>query len=193
MSQATQVAHPLDVPRTLRRAVLALAVVALALAVAVRLNAPTSRAQALVGHAAPAFALPAEVNGSRLPGTISLPAHSGHPLLLVFAYSLCPQCLNEIQTARDLQARGASRGLGALYIDSPGETPAIANAYFQRLGVIAPILLDGQGAVAARYGIGYYPTIILIDAHGSVRYVASGEASSANLSRALDALLASGR
>lgn len=192
MSQPAPDVKRWDNTGALRRVVLALAVVALALAVAVRVNAPTSRTEALVGHAAPAFALPAEANGSRLPGLVTLPARSGHPLLLVFAYSLCPQCLNEIQTARDLQARGASRGLGALYIDSPAETPAIADAYFQRLGVTSPILLDSHAAVAARYGVGSYPTIVLIDAQGAVRYVATGQTSAVSLANALDALLAPG-
>ena len=189
MSQSAPSAITWNAPHVLRRSVMVLDVVALLLALAVRLDAPSSRAPRLVGHVAPSFALAAEANCARLPGMVRLPARSGHPLLLVFSYSLCPRCLSVTTAAHDLQAREAGRGLGALYIDSPAETPGIADAYFQRLGVTAPILLDSNGSVAARYGIGYYPAVVLMDAQGTVRYVATGDTDPGALARALDALL----
>lgn len=190
MSQTAPHTLTLDAPRLLRRAVIALSILALLLAIAVRFNAPSSPTHTLVGRAAPAFALPVEANGTRLPGLVRLPVQAGHPLMLVFTYSLCPRCLSVTLAARAAQARFASRGLDALYIDSPAETPGIADAYFQRLGVTTPILLDSNGAVAARYGIGYYPAVALIDTHGVVRSVATGETATRALARALDALLA---
>ena len=189
MSQSAPSATRRPADQVLRRTLIALGVLALLLALAVRLNAPTSRSQRLVGHTAPVFALPAEANGARLPGVVRLPLQSDHPLLLVFTYSLCPQCLSKTLAAHDLQVREAGRGLDALYMDSPAETPGIADAYFQRLGITAPILLDSNGSVAARYGIGYYPAIVLIDAHGIVRYVATGDTDTHALATALDALL----
>lgn len=189
MSQSAHSVTTWNAPQLLRRAAIAAGVVALLLVVAVRVNAPASQAQRLVGQAAPRFALPAEANGARLPGFVRLPAQSGHPLLLVFTYSLCPRCLSATLAARDLQTREAGRGLGALYIDSPAETPGIADAYFQRLDITTPILLDSGGSVAARYGIGYYPAVVLIDAHGAVRYIATGETNIHTLATALDALL----
>ena len=189
MSQSTRRAVSWDAPRALRLALVALGALALVLAVIVRINAPLTPARSIVGDVAPSFALPAEVNGARLPNLVQPPLQSGHSLLLVFAYSLCPRCLGELQTSRDLQSREANRGLGVVYLDSPAETPAIANAYFQRLGITAPVLLDSNGTVAARYGVQYYPAAVLIDAHGVVRLVATGETSAQTLTSAINRLI----
>ncbi|MGH2486338.1 MAG: TlpA family protein disulfide reductase [Ktedonobacterales bacterium] len=179
-----------DAAHTLRLALLGLGVLALLLAVAVRLSAPTTHAHSLIGQAAPAFTLPAEAEGARLPHPVRLPARTGHPLLLVFAYSLCPHCVTEMQSVVDLQTRDAGRGLDVVYLDSPAEGASVTDAYMRRLGVTAPVLLDTGGAVARLYGVQYYPGVVLLDGSGVVRYVATGETSQPALANAITRLLA---
>lgn len=168
---------------------LVLGVLAVILAVAVRTRAPATPNPNLVGQPAPAFALIAEVNGAQAPGLVRLPAQTGHPLLLVFTYSLCPRCAAAVQGVRELQSRDATRGVDVVYLDSPAEGAGIVNAFMQRLGVTAPVLLDTGGTVASRYGVQYYPGVVLLDGAGVVRYIATGESSQAALAEAITRLL----
>jgi peroxiredoxin len=166
----------------LRMSLVTLALAAIALGFATRALANTpSAAQRLVGSPAPAFALPAEARGQPLPGTVTLEQQHGHPVLLAFFYTLCAHCLTQMQTVRDVSARYADRSLGMLYIDSPGEPATLPAAYLDRVGIESPVLLDRHAAVAARYGIRFYPTLILVDAQGTVRAVWTGDTSAAAL------------
>jgi peroxiredoxin len=54
-----------------------------------------------------------------------------------------------------------------------------------RLQANPPVLLDKGAAVAQRYGVVYYPTIILVDAQGVVRAVWVGAPSSSELAAAI--------
>lgn len=177
--------------RALWLAVLAIAVLAVILAILVRVTTPAPLDTArLVGRPAPSFSLRAERDGHLLPGVVTLSAQRGHPVLVVFGYSLCAHCLNGFQAARQAAASAESRGLVVLSVDSPAEDAAIINAYAQRLGLDAPVLLDPDGAVAARYGIAAYPAVILVDRTGVVRGAWSGEVSASTLETAAAPLLA---
>ncbi len=174
--------------RALWLAVLAAAVLAVILAALVRATTPAPLdATRLAGRPAPLFSLRAERDGQLLPDPISLSAQRGHPVLLVFGYSLCAHCLNGFQAAHEVAA--APHGLVVLYMDSPAEDAAIIDAYARRLGLDAPIPLDPGGAVAARYGIAAYPAFILVDRAGVVRGVWSGEVSASTLETAAAPLL----
>lgn len=166
----------------LRAALVAVALLGVALAMTVRaLGGPADGPQRLLGKPAPTFALPAERGGQMLGEPVSLEAHRGHPVLLVFFYTLCTHCLGQLQMARDVGASEARRGLEVLYVDSPGERPSIPADYAARVGIDAPILLDANAAVAGCYGIRYYPTLLLLDAGGTVRGAWTGETDSATL------------
>src|SRR5262249_51802559 len=115
-----------------------------------------------------------------------------HPVLLVFFFTLCPHCLGELQTVRVVVAAHGDTpggaGLVPLYINSPAERASIPDAYVTRVGIQAPVLLDGDGRVAARYGIYAYPTLVLVDARGIVRATWTGAASAADLDAAISHL-----
>jgi peroxiredoxin len=165
--------------RWLQAAVAACALLALLLAVEIRLSTGSNLAvHRLVGSPAPAFQLHAESHGQVQPQTISLAQERGHTVLLVFMYSLCPHCLSQIQVTKGMAEQQEAGGLRIIYIDSPAESPAIISAYAERLGIegpATPILLDANGTLAQAYGIVYYPTTILIDPAGVVRQVWTGE------------------
>lgn len=178
-----------DSTRGLRLAVLAAALLALVLTIATRAGAPSSHAaQSLAGQPAPGFSL-ASVTGDHA-GTmpVTLASQRGHPVLLVFTYTLCPHCLPETQTAAALASHERATGLRVLLVDSPAESPAIVAAYQDRVrgdtgGVT--VLLDRGGATARAYSVGLYPTTVLIDGQGVVRAVWTGETSEAALRAAL--------
>lgn len=171
----------------LRVGVIACAALALMLAILTRGQAGSpGDAQRLVGQATPQFTLPAVRDGRLLPQPVALLAHQGHPVLLLFTYSLCPHCLAETQTVQQLQQRYAASGLYSTYVDSPAEAIRIVTAYQQRLNLDDPVLLDNDGTVASRFGIHYYPAVVLIDARGVIRYVETGETSSQTLQREIE-------
>jgi peroxiredoxin len=178
--------------RWLKAAVAVCALLALLLAVEIRLSTGSNLAvHRLVGSPAPAFQLHAERHGQVLPQTISLAQERGHTVLLVFVYSLCAHCLSQIQVTKGMAGQQVTGGLRIIYIDSPAESPGIISAYVERLGIedsATPILLDDDGALAQGYGIVYYPTTILIDSDGIVRQVWTGETGSDTLRSAIDLL-----
>jgi hypothetical protein len=61
----------------------------------------------------------------------------------------------------------------------------------QRLAITDPVLLDADGQVAARYGIAYYPTLVLVDGQGSVRNIWTGEIDASALRAGIAQTLAS--
>lgn len=182
-------------PRTttgwLRVALVGVALVAVALGVIGHAMAGTQQVSALVGHSAPDFSLPSEAHGHPRPGDTSLADSHGSTRLLVFFYTLCSHCLTELSTVAQVQetlAQGApdhASQFEPLYIDAPAESPAIADAYVTRVGISAPVLLDHGAQVAARYGIVYYPTLVLVDGTGVVRGVWTGEPSAATVVSAI--------
>ncbi|HUY76808.1 MAG TPA: TlpA disulfide reductase family protein [Ktedonobacterales bacterium] len=175
-----------SVATLLRVGMLAAALLAVALALLVRPVAGSAAgAQALVGRQAPAFALPAAQNGHTLPGTQTLAAHRGRAILLVFFNTLCVHCLGEVQTSQSL-ARSYPQ-LDIVYIDAPGESAQITTNYLARLNFDPPVLLDAHERVAARYGVAYYPTLILVDARGAVRATWLGEVGVATVNAAISA------
>lgn len=172
-------------PAFLTRAALAIAVLAVMLAIVVRATAPTpGAASKLVGRPLPQVSLPAEAGG-QLDGTRPLLPGDGRPALVLFVFSLCPRCPTE---AVAVSALARQRGLDLVVVDSPAETPAIADAYATRLGLSGPMLLDRSGALATRLGINIYPALLLVNARGVVRDVWLGETPAGSVISALDRL-----
>lgn len=172
---------------------MALALLSVGLGIAARAAAGSQRVSQLVGQPAPSFALPAEAHGHVQPGIVSLDAGRGHPQLLVFFYTLCTHCLGELATTHDVTQHVAqdpahAGDLRVAYIDSPAENPMIPDAYVTRVGIDAPVLLDHDAQVAGRYGIAFYPTLVLLDGSGVVRATWTGEPSAATLEGAIDSL-----
>lgn len=150
------------------------ALLAIVLLVAFRATAPSPTAtQRQINQPAAAFTLPAEQAGVRLPAPVTFATASGKPTLLVFFYTLCTHCLLQMQSTHAVTAGFPE--LRTVYIDSPSELPNLPDLMMQRLGITDPVLLDADGQIAARYGIAYYPALVLVDGHGIVRAIWTGE------------------
>lgn len=164
------------------------AALCLLLALLTRAAAPPERAaERGIGQPLPAAALLAVQDG-RLLAPQRLPVEAGRPTLLLFTYSLCAHCPPVVRTVQRLAGEPGAGQPRALYVDSPAEGAAIAQAYAQRLGLDAPLYLDTRGTLAARLGIMAYPALVLLDEHNIVRGVWIGETSEAALRSALGAL-----
>ncbi len=76
----------------------------------------------------------------------------------------CPVCLDEMGILEQA-ARAHPDALAVLGVNL-GEKPAKVAGYARRAGITFPILLDGRGKVAARYGVLSLPITLVIDADG---------------------------
>lgn len=174
-------------PDTLLRAgMIACLLVALLWFLLARLTAPRpDAALALIGRPAPSFTLRAAQNGALLPVPTRFSGESGHPTLILFFNTLCVHCLAEVSAAHEVAAGAHDPSLAVLYVDTPGENAQITDAYMARIQFDPPVSLDTGGAVARAYGAGYNPTLILVDARGTVRGVWVGETPAATLAARL--------
>lgn len=166
----------------LRVGIIACALVAFVWLLVARISAPAPTAPiSLTGRAAPAFTLSAAQNGAILPAPVRFPTASGRPTLLVFFNTLCVHCLSEIGVARQVASYAPGGPLDVIFVDTPAENAQITGAYMARIQLDPPVLLDSGAAVAGAYRVGYGPTIILVDARGTVRGAWVGETSAAAL------------
>lgn len=176
----------------LRSGVVLTAILAVVLVVAFRACAPSSQqAGQRVGKAAIAFTLPAEQAGQILPAPATFTPNASKPTLLIFFYTLCSHCLLQMQAVHSTTENYPA--LREIYIDSPAELPNLPDLMMQRLAITDPVLLDTDGKLAASYGIAYYPAMVLVDGHGIIRDVWTGEVSTAVIRDGIAQTLASTR
>lgn len=142
---------------------------------------PTLKAQirmsGLKDKPAPDFSLP-DLDGKQ----VSLGDFRGRTVLVNFWATWCPACRQEMP------------GLIATYKKNKGsfvvlaiseEDEATVRSYARNNGIGFPLLLDGDGAAANRYGINVLPTSILVNKEGTVVQVFYGSVTGDELERAL--------
>ncbi len=184
-------ARAASVSRALRRtpharwlwiAVISSAALAVGLVTLAHALAPSpDRARALIGHPAPAFTLTAAQREQTLAQPVTFDGRAGHPTLLVFFNTLCVHCIPSVQAAATAARTPGLSSTNVISIDAPGENAEITGQYMARLQQQAPVLLDAGARVANRYGVAYYPTLMLVDARGVVREVWVGAPSASQL------------
>ncbi|MBI2217014.1 MAG: redoxin domain-containing protein [Candidatus Rokubacteria bacterium] len=99
-----------------------------------------------------------------------------------------------IPQLRGWHERYTSRGLTIIGVHTPEffwEKPAdkVADAR-QRLGIPYPVLQDNDHTVWKRYGVWAWPTLVLVDKRGVVRYRHVGEGAYADTEAMITTLLA---
>lgn len=97
----------------------------------------------------------------------------GKAVLLNFWASWCEPCRAEMPSLQALQ-QAHPQGLVVLAINYREAVPAV-EMFVQRQGWTMPIVTDPEGALAKRWGIGIFPSSVLIDAQGRVQAVVRGE------------------
>lgn len=157
-----------------------LVLVALALAFALlslprerELAPPRLPALAATGAAelrpAAAFELP-RADGSRT----SLADHAGRAVLLHFWATWCAPCRRELPALETLRAALEPEGLSVLAVSVDGGSGEAVARFAARRAPGLDVLLDPREEVARRYGVGAYPTSVVIDREGRVVHRAAG-------------------
>lgn len=100
--------------------------------------------------------------------THALSAYGGKPAVLVWYVSWCGgPCLTTLVALQEAQATVGDRV--TILAVNLRESPAVATAALDAVGVALPIALDGNGSVAWDYGVIDAPSTFAIDGEGIVR------------------------
>jgi hypothetical protein len=95
---------------------------------------------------------------------------------------------------RDWHARLAADGLVIVGVHSPEfpwEKPRErVEEATRRLGIAYPVVQDNDFAIWKRYGVRAWPTAVIVDKRGAVRYTHIGEGAYAEMERTIRRLLA---
>ena len=149
-----------------------------------------------VGQAAPNFQWRFEPDGTQ-----SLADLRGETVaLLEFLATWCPHCQQMAPVIASLYDGYRERSVTVLGVNiSPfgmdrrsRASPADMAAFASRFGAAFPLAFDPTVAVGQAYAVRTFPTTMIIDRQGVVRYMHSGEAPKAELEAALTAALGDG-
>ena len=98
---------------------------------------------------------------------------------------------------RAWNARYARKGLTIVGVHSPEffweQSPARVKAAVEELGISYPVVQDNGFAIWKRYGTRYWPTTVLVDRRGVVRYYHIGEGAYQECEAMIQRLLADER
>ncbi len=110
------------------------------------------------------------LEGHALDGAqVSLADYRGAAMILRFWATWCGVC-----KAEQSNIDSVARGLPVLSVASQsGSTHEVA-AYQQDTGIAHPVIADPDGALARRFGVRSFPTTLVIDARGQIRFVEVG-------------------
>ncbi len=138
---------------------------ALGLTLAASVGLAAEPPYALLGQAAPDFALHAAAGDN-----VRLSEHRGEVVVLSFWSSRCTSCRAQLTALNRSFATYASAGL-AVYGVGVDDDPVQAQDFARTAGVGFALLLDPGKAVSRSYQVDNLPMTLLIDRNGTVRYV----------------------
>jgi len=158
---------------------------------AVATGAPDLPPQLTAGTRAPAFQLPSKI------GAFSSSSLAGTPYLLEIFATWCPHCQRMTKVLRAIRAQVPESRLAMVSVTgSPyaanstpdslvPENQADVDTFESTYGVTWPSLLDTDLVVAKKFGLNGFPTIFVVDKHGTIVYASSGEVSQSVLMNAI--------
>jgi len=99
---------------------------------------------------------------------------AGQVVLLNFWASWCEPCRAEMPALQRLSERYVQAGLRVLAVNyrEPADT---VRRFVTTTGMTLPVLLDADGSVAKSLGIGIFPTTVILDRRGRIRWTVRGE------------------
>ncbi|MEE9381838.1 MAG: TlpA disulfide reductase family protein [Nannocystaceae bacterium] len=131
---------------------------------------PNRGSQQGVGEPAPRYA------GHTLRGsTFELASHRGDVVLLNVWATWCPPCRQELPELARLHRKHSDRGFSVVAVsvdneDAVGRVRQLAEA----MALPFPIVLDARSHVTGRFDIRAFPTSVLVDREGIVRWRREG-------------------
>jgi peptide-methionine (R)-S-oxide reductase len=103
----------------------------------------------------------------------------GKVVLVDFWAFECSNCLNALPHVKALEAKYRDKGLVVVGVHSPElpdeKDPGNVKKSVKRLGIVYPVVLDGNYAIWHAFNNQYWPAVYIVDAKGRVRYHHFGE------------------
>jgi len=127
---------------------------------------------ALVGRAAPDFALDLVTGGSE-GDRIHLTDLKGQAVLLDFWATWCEPCQVVAPILDRVSRKHQGKGLVIVGVNT-SDRPGLAAIFAKKKGLSYPIVYDDGDDVAQRYGVSNLPTLVVIDPQGNVIAVRAG-------------------
>jgi thiol-disulfide isomerase/thioredoxin len=120
---------------------------------------------------------------------LKLSDYRGKVVVLVFWGTWCGPCMRQVPHEREMAARYKDRPFAILGIDCDGDKDA-ALRVMKKEGIIWPNWNDGdpgEGSIVRSYHVKGFPTFLVLDDQGTIRYK---DVIGSSLDKAVDALLA---
>lgn len=157
-------------------------------------GSPTTRpsvaasSQAVSGSL-PAFVSPAndpaigqpvpEVEGKAFDGTPVAIRADGRPKLILFLAHWCPHCQREVPVVQAwLDGNGMPKGVDLISVATaidPNRPNYPPDTWLAREHWQPPVIVDGDGQIATRYGLSAFPYWVAVNANGTVAGRLTGE------------------
>jgi len=111
--------------------------------------------------------------------TLSMRGLRGHVVVLDFWGSWCPPCVAWLPRLQKLEERFGPRGVRFVTVNVEAVRPRerqveYVRDFMQKRGVALTTIPDADSTVIRAHQIVYYPTTMVIDADGRIRYASSG-------------------
>jgi thiol-disulfide isomerase/thioredoxin len=113
----------------------------------------------------------------------------GHVVLVNFWATWCPPCRVEMPLLQAMSVRHKDAGLIVLGLSVDRIPPTEVAQWLRERGITYPVAIVGRDAEMAFGGVQGYPTSILLDRTGQVRYKVLGPLAMASLEPAVRRLL----
>jgi peroxiredoxin len=119
---------------------------------------------------------------------ISLSDYQGQVILVNWWATWCPPCKAEMPAINAFYETHQADGFVVLAVNSQEEASTVKD-FIQDNGFTFPVLLDSQGQVMDRYHVRALPTSFIIDRHGVIQHIQTGEISPQQLEAIVEPLL----
>ena len=119
---------------------------------------------------------------------ISLSDYEGQVILVNWWATWCPPCKAEMPAINAFYETHKADGFVVLAVNSQEGASTVKN-FIQNNGFTFPVLLDSQGQVMERYHVRALPTSFIIDRHGVIQHIQTGEISPRQLETIVEPLL----
>jgi len=124
---------------------------------------------------------------------VPIAALRGQVILVEFWDYSCTGSIRTLPYIKEWGRKYASYGLVVVGVHTPkfpfGKDPENVQRAIRRLGIAFPVVMDNEATLATRYGATRWPTIMLIDKDGFIRYQSAGEGNYVATEHALQTLL----